>query len=276
MNEKEKALIPLEEKEVVFYEDRLLAVLIQENAQAPKIYVPVKPIADALGLSWAGQSERIRRDEVLADEMRLIRMTRINPEGGRPDHLCLPLDFLPGWLFGVQATRVKPELKEKVLLFKRECYKVLSEAFQEGRLTATPSMTELLQSDSPAAQAYKMAMAIMEMARNQLILESRLEVQGRRLDSHDERLEMIESQLGNESHAISQDQAVQISQAVKAIAMVWSKQMGKNQYGSVYGRFYQQFNITSYKLLPNQKFPSAMNWLTQWYKELTDGADVPF
>ncbi len=270
MADETKALVPIDQKNVVFYGDALIAVLVKvEGQKEPQIYVPVKPIADALGLEWSGQYQRINRDEVLAHESQLVRITEDDPKRGRPEQLCLPLEFIPGWLFGVQTSRVKPELREKVMLFRRECYRVLHEAFQQGKLTTSPAFSELLQTDSPAVQAYRMAVAIMEMARNQVIMEARI-------DQHEERLELIEAQLGDTSRAISQDQAVQISQAVKAIAMVWSKQTGRNEYGAVYGRLYQEFEITSYKLLPARRFKEAMNWLTNWYVEMTGSKDIPF
>jgi hypothetical protein len=264
----ESALVPISQKEVVFYGDTLVAVMVQID-QEPEIYIPVRPISDALGLDWSGQYQRINRDDVLSEEVRLIRIESDSARGGRPEHICLPLEFIPGWLFGIQASRVKPELRDKIILFRRECYKVLSEAFQEGRLTSEPAFSELIQTDSPAVRAYRMAVAITEMARNQVIMEARL-------DKHEERLELIESQLGDESRTISQAQAVQISQAVKAIALVWSKETGRNEYGAVYGRLYQEFEITSYKLLPAHRFREAMKWLTDWYVELTGNKDIPF
>jgi hypothetical protein len=57
--------------------------------------------------------------------------------------VCLPLDYVSGFLFGLNATRVKPELRERVILYQRECYKVLAEAFNEGRLTSEPTFNEL-------------------------------------------------------------------------------------------------------------------------------------
>lgn len=48
----------------------------------------------------------------------------------------LKLDLLNGWLFGISETRVKPELKEKVLNYKRRCYAVLANHFKpKQRLT---------------------------------------------------------------------------------------------------------------------------------------------
>ena len=270
MDENQAALIPIEQKEVLFYGDTLIAVrALSANAKDSQIYVPIKPISDALGLNWSGQHARINRDEVLSQEAALIRIDTGNIVGGRPDQLCLPLDFIPGWLFGVQVSRVKEELRDKVLLFRRECYRVLNEAFQQGKLSTSPAFSELLDADSPAVRAYHMAVAVMEMARNQVIMESRI-------DEHEYRLELLEAQLGDESRTVSQAQAVQISQAVRAIAMLWSNETGRNEYGAVYGRLYQRFEVTSYKLLPAARFEEAMKWLTGWYLDVSGSEDVPF
>ena len=92
----------------------------------------------------------------------------------------------------MSSARVKPELRESDLAIS-ECYDVLAEAFAEGRLTADPSFTELLNSDSPAVQAYKMAQAIMQMARQQILLEARLDSAESHLSDHDRRIETIEA-----------------------------------------------------------------------------------
>ncbi len=51
-----KALVPAVQKEVVFYEDMITAVLVTINGE-DQIYVPLRPICDYLGLSYAGQRE---------------------------------------------------------------------------------------------------------------------------------------------------------------------------------------------------------------------------
>lgn len=264
----DKALVPLEQKQVVFYEDEITAVLVEMDGK-PQVLVPLRPIIERLGLSFSSQRNRINRDPVLSTESRIVFVMNTNQSGGNPNVLCLPLKFIPGFLFGISADRVRPDLREKVILYQRECYEVLAEAFREGRLTVDPSFTELLRTESPAVQAYKTALAIVEIARQQVIMEARLY-------DHEQRLEWIEAQLGDQSRTITEEQAVQISQAVKAIGMVWSKQEKKNQYGAVYGRFYQQFEITSYKLLPSRRFKEAMSWLTGWYVELAGSSEVPF
>jgi CRP-like cAMP-binding protein len=118
-------------------------------------------------------------------------------------------------------------------------------------------------------QAYKIAQAIMRMAQQQIILESRV-------DDHEQRIEQLESLAGNVKHHINPSQASQISQAVKAIAMELQKLSRRNEYGGVYGEFYRRFEVTSYKQLPKNRFDEAMIFLNGWYAQITGNDDVPF
>jgi hypothetical protein len=174
---------------------------------------------------------------------------------------------VPLWLTGLDTARVKDDIKAKIVQYQKEAAKVLWEAFQEGRLTPTPSFDELLEKDTPAVNAYKTALAIVELARNQILIEARL-------NDYGERLERIEATLGDAGRNITPDQASQLSQAVKAVAMQLSKKTGGNEYGGVYGELYRKFGITSYKLLPSHKFDKAMRWLSGWYEDLT--GESPF
>jgi hypothetical protein len=276
-----KALVPAVQKEVVFYEDMITAVQIKRGEQE-QIYVPIRPICDYLGLDWSAQYRRINRDPVLSEAIQGVAITTTPSADGRGGGLqemsCLPLKFLPGWLFGVSANRVKDELREKIIRYQRESYDVLWEAFQEGRLTADIAFDDLLANDTPAAQAYKMASAIMKMARQQLLLEAQLGTHAAQLQDHEQRIEEIEATLGDPGHHITPDQAMQISQAVKTIAMALEQKTKKNEYGAVYGQLYREFGITSYKQLPANKFERAIKWLTDWYRRITGatGGDLPF
>ena len=149
--------------------------------------------------------------------------------------LCLPLKFLPGWLFGINADRVKAELREKIVRDQRECYDVLAEAFVAGRLTAETRFEDLLNSDTPAAQAYKMAAAIMEMAK-QLLPEAQLDSRSVQLAQHEQRLEEIESTLGDVRRFVTPDQAMEISQAIKTIAVEIQKRTKRNGNAKIYGQ----------------------------------------
>ncbi|MFO7539111.1 MAG: ORF6C domain-containing protein, partial [Chloroflexota bacterium] len=85
----------------------------------------------------------------------------------------------------------------------------------------------------------------------------------------------IEEQLGDTKHHITPAQAMQISQAVKAIAYELGKQTKRNEYGGVYGELYRRYEINSYKSLPQSKFEAALSWLNEWYQSLTNES-LPF
>ena len=130
------SLVPVEQKSVSFYNDEIVAIRVANGA----IYVPIRPICDNLGVTLAGQRERINRDPVLAGESTSVSVTLTQQTR---EMICLPLKYIPGWLFGINADRVKPELRDKVIRYQRECYDVLAEAFSEGRLTADPAFDDL-------------------------------------------------------------------------------------------------------------------------------------
>ena len=73
-----------------FYGDDLKAVLVASDAK-PQIYVPLKPICDALGLNWPSQLKRVQRDPVLRDAAHSIVMTTIkSPRRGNQQLTALP------------------------------------------------------------------------------------------------------------------------------------------------------------------------------------------
>ena len=261
----EKSLTVVEQKEVLFYGDKILAVRVKDGA----IFVPVRPICEQLGISWPSQRNRIHRDAVLSEIAANISVFVMNTQGQSQhrEMLSLPLDFVSGFLFGINANRVKDELRERLIQYQRECYNVLAEAFFEGRLTQDTTFESLLEKDTPAVQAYKTFAALTKLARNQVLLEGRL-------DDHEDRLERIEATLGDTDRAVTPDQASQISQGVKAVAHAMGGH-GKH-YQSVYGELYRKEGITSYKLLPSHRFQAVMQWLSDWYRNLTNGTDVPF
>ncbi|MDW0618636.1 phage antirepressor N-terminal domain-containing protein, partial [Mannheimia haemolytica] len=58
-------------------------------------YTAMKPICENIGLTWHAQYERIKRDEILSQGILIIR-TPTN--GGDQQMICLPIEYLNGWL----------------------------------------------------------------------------------------------------------------------------------------------------------------------------------
>lgn len=94
-----------------------------------KPYVPMKQVAENIGLVWDAQFKRIKRNEILSQGMVIMA---IPSNGGEQDAVCLPLHYLNGWLFGIKVSKVKPELKEKLIRYQKECYEVLWDYWTTG------------------------------------------------------------------------------------------------------------------------------------------------
>jgi hypothetical protein len=263
MAEEGKALLPVEQKEIEFYGDELIAVRGDDG----QVYAAIGQMCDALGIDRASQVRRIRSDEVLSDGYQgSVNLTY--PDGGTQASGVLRVDLIPLWLTGLRLKAVREEIRPKLQRFKKEAARVLWQAFQEGRLTSVTSFEELLETDSPAVRAYKMALAIVDLARSQVLLESKL-------SDHEKRLEQIETVLGHPDRQITPAQASRISQAVKAVAMELSKTTGRNEYGGVYGELYRRYEIAAYRELPASQYDAAMAWLSDWYQQMTD-SKIPF
>lgn len=268
----DKALASIEQKQVLFYDDEITAVLVEESGQR-EVYVSLRQLCDLLGVSYQGQIRRINDDPVLSKQVKGVNVT-FTPSGGRGGGSqttnCLPIDYLNGWLFGINAKRVKEEVRERLILYQENCYKVLAEAFREGQLTADVSFDDLLQQASrDMVEAYQIAQAIMKLARNQIMLEAQLDDHTQTLADHSRRLETIEADMHQEDRYISENQATQISQAIKAIAIAMGKQTGRNEFGATWGEFYRKFGIAKYRYLPISRFDEAMAWLNEFYQDLT-------
>lgn len=271
----DQALMPVEQKKVLFYEDEVTAVRLEDG----RVFVPLRPLCELIGVTWPGQFERVRRDTILSEEARAVSVTLTARRDSRTqtvEMLCLPLELLNGWLFGINPNRVKEGIRDRLLRYQRECYRVLFEAFQEGRLSEVPDILDveaLAAAGDGAAQALLMAQAIVKIARQQLAYQQKTD---ERLEGHAQRLEDLEtavSELGAPGRYVTNAQASQLSQAVKAVAMAMSKQTRRNEYGGVYGELYRRYDITGYKMLPARKFEDAMSWLSEWLAQLntTDG-----
>jgi uncharacterized protein YqgV (UPF0045/DUF77 family) len=213
------------------------------------------------------------RDPVLADEVRFVRVTRTNSKGGNPDVLALPLDKLPGWLFGISAARVREELRDKIIRYQRDCFRVLWDTFRHEIVPLAPATMPVPAERSGAEIAYEMATAIQHLARQQMEMEQRL---GGRMDSMarwatqvERRISSLEVQI-NPEETITEAQANEIALAVKTVAAALEASGAiKNGYQRVYAEVYRRERIGAYRNLPQGRYQAVLDWLHQWHQELT-------
>lgn len=109
-------------------------------------HVALKPICQNLDLDWAAQFSKIKRHPILNQVVVMMTTNSIGKDGKSymKEMLMLPLSYLNGWLFGIDSNRVKPEAKEAVLMYQRECFNVLAAHFMQkpyGLKDLPPDMT---------------------------------------------------------------------------------------------------------------------------------------
>lgn len=265
----EKSLVPTEQKQIIFYDDALTAVIVEDEERGRVVYVPIRPICDYLGISFGSQRNRINRDAVLADEVRIVFITNTNSQGGNPNTLCLPLDYLNGWLFGISPTRVKESLREKVIAYQRECYKTLAAAF----LTTSPSPTDEAAGSFSLLQVRELGLAIVKMAEEQMALTARLDKAALVVGEHGRRITSLEQQLAPRQ-VITDEQAADIADKVKALALLLTHQdSSKNHFQSIFAELYRRFRVSSYKVIRQAQYQLVVDFLDEWAASVdTDAA----
>ena len=91
--------------------------------------VPIKPICEALGIDFDSQRKKLNEDEFLNSTT--VLSTAVGADGKGREMLCLPLEFVFGWLFTINPKNVKPEAQEAVAKYRIECYRALYRYFSE-------------------------------------------------------------------------------------------------------------------------------------------------
>ena len=89
--------------------------------------IVVKDICEAIGIEYSRQVKRIKADE--SYESKLIK---VQTRGGLQEVFTIPLSKLNGWLFSINPNKVKPEVKQKLIEYKKECFNVLNNYFNQG------------------------------------------------------------------------------------------------------------------------------------------------
>lgn len=94
-------------------------------------YTAMKPICENIGLDWKSQYSRMKRDNVLNSTMVII--TIVAEDGKKREMICLPIEYLNGWLFGIDINRCKPEIRDTLIKYKKECYQALHDYWFNGK-----------------------------------------------------------------------------------------------------------------------------------------------
>ncbi len=269
-------LMPQEVREVNFYGDMLLVAMVDGVS-----YVALRPIVDFLGIEWAPQYQRLQRDDILNEERSLVVMT--GADGRQREMVSLPLEFLPGWLFGITGSRFKdPEQAEKLKRYRRECFKALWREFGQ----TTPSLSPSVSTASTGLQyARDLGLAVAQMAEEQMALQGQVETITVDVDRAHTRLDRAAEVVSNfhrrltvverrvlPADCVSDEQAAEIALSVKSLSELLTRQdaqkstTGKvaNQYQGVFSELYRRFGVTKYTLVRQVDYQDVLTFLNDW------------
>ena len=99
--------------------------LIEYNGEP---YTPMRPIVEGMGLGWSSQASKIRNNRARWGVVILDTPS----SGGIQKTNCIPLRKLAGWLMSVHPSKVKPEIRSKIISYQSECDDALWDYWNKG------------------------------------------------------------------------------------------------------------------------------------------------
>ena len=262
----------MQQRIVPFHGDELIAVQRPDG----NIFVHFRRLCDNLRLARSPQVRRVQRHEVL--NKGLVTLP-VETEGGSQSAQCLRIDLLPLWMAGLQASRVKPDLRDKLVYYQQEAAVVLWQAFKPQILVNERAIEpvddhviqQLQQIVELGYAIARMGEQLIELQRQQQALTGRMDTAARvirdvqvRLDDVDVRLGVVEDRV-RPSAAITDMQATEVSNQVKALAeLLTGKDASKNHYQGIFAELYRRFGVSSYKLIPQSKYQAVLAFLDDW------------
>lgn len=271
-----EVLVPAEQDTVEFYGHSLVAVRLEDG----RICAVLRWLCQGLGLDPSGQLERIRRRAALTEG--LVRV-QVNTAGGPQEMPALTLRVLPGWLYTIDENRVKPEVREDIIVFQRECTDVLAEHFANKPRQQLPAPDTLVPSEPiarperPAADAdraawieYHHAMEAWlrwqdDVDRWRASVDQRQTALEDRMESVEEVTRLIPEileRLGPET--LSPEHQATIKNLAKRL-----NELAGFSYAAIYGELNAAFHVGKYSDIPAARWPDVL----AWFKARIDAAE---
>jgi hypothetical protein len=103
---------------VTFKKWDLIAWLNEQGADAR---VAVRPICEAIGVDWAGQSVKIQNDP----KFNCCDIAMVAEDGKPRMMVTLPVEQIQGWLFSINSRKVSPQVAPLLLTFQQDLFRVI-------------------------------------------------------------------------------------------------------------------------------------------------------
>ena len=292
----ENQLVPREQRSIDFYGDELVAVQTDDGG----IWIPVRRMCEVIGIAFRAQLARIERDPVMREELRSVSVTIT--DGRTFEMACLPLKYVRAWLFGINASRVKPELQDKLIRYQREVIEIIDRAFARPAAPAglDGEMVRAMR-DNTVLQAQLWDMLLKRLAPTEELMQEHDDLlmdHSRQLWQHGQTIEHVLSELavlrheqGNlmarfsdvtrllpaPSDTIAPAQKAAIKALVDDIVAAAVERgirlgQGRNDYPAVWDAFKRRWDLARYDELQVRDYDAAIGWLKAWLDRIRSEA----
>lgn len=116
--------------------------------------IPIKPICEALGVAHEVQFRKLKEHPIFSSA--ITTMVTVASDNKEREMLCIPIQFLSGWIFSINPANVKEEAKEGLIKYQLECNKALFNYFfgsQQRQLEQNKVELSLLEEISEIKQS---------------------------------------------------------------------------------------------------------------------------
>lgn len=253
-------LIPTIQETIIFHGKPIIVIRLPDGRPG----VVLRGICENLQLGTAAQVERIKRTEVISDDLVYVQ---VETEGGFQKMAALVLHAIPFWLAGINPSRTSQEMRPIILAYQREVVDVLYAWASTPRAITAP--TDLVPSEPiakperPAQDAsltdwreYYLRMAAflewqMDIETWRGSVESRLEG----LEAITDLIPDILDRLGPETLSTEHQRSVQ--GLVKRLHDATGK-----PFGTIYDELKTVFDVPRYQEIREQNWDKVQNWFT--------------
>jgi len=253
-----QALIPILQETILFHGQPLVVVRLPDGRPG----VVLRWICENLHVSSAAQVERIKRTEVIADDLVYVR---VQTDGGPQVMPTLVLHSVPYWLATLDTRRMKKddERRLEILSYQREAVDALyAWAASATRVLATPSSLVLaspISKPTPPAEEASLdewreyhRMMVLWIDWQHDIEQWRGDVESR-LEGLETVTSLILEQIGPQTLTPAHQNLV------KYYVQQLSKATNKHP-GTLYSSLYTAFSVPRYQDLPEAEWDKVENW----------------
>lgn len=260
----DQGLVPVEQQTLMF-NGKPIMVMRLPNGQAG---VVIRFLCENLGLDTSGQTRRIQRTEIIADD---LVYAQVETEGGLQRMATLVLRGLAYWLATIDTRRMDKDdpRRAAILAYQREAVDVLYAWASTPRTIAAAAPTDLVPAEPitrperPAPDApladwhdYHVRMAAllewqMDIETWRGSVESRLEG----LEAITDLIPDILERLGPETLTVEHQRAIQ--GLVKRLHDATGK-----PFGTIYDELKTAFGVPRYQELKEQDWDKVLHWFT--------------